>query len=135
MTLHAELTREIDEGPSGPQIAAFFDLDRTLLAGFSAAHFIREDVLAGRMSAKHFAQTLMAATLFQLRQIGFSGFVATEAQHVGRFRLHASGPFERAFEMRALDVLQMPFEVEAGAGLACGSAARCGHLRRRAPGP
>jgi len=31
----AELTREILEGPSGPEIAAFFDLDRTLLAGFS----------------------------------------------------------------------------------------------------
>ena len=37
MTLHGDLTREIDEGPSGPHIAAFFDLDRTLLAGFSAA--------------------------------------------------------------------------------------------------
>ena len=41
MTLHAELTREVDDGPSGPQIGAFFDLDRTLVAGFSAAHFIR----------------------------------------------------------------------------------------------
>jgi putative phosphoserine phosphatase/1-acylglycerol-3-phosphate O-acyltransferase len=77
MTLHADLTREIDEGPSGAHIAAFFDLDRTLLAGFSAAHFIREDVLAGRMSAKHFAQTMMSATLFQLRQVGFSGFVSS----------------------------------------------------------
>jgi putative phosphoserine phosphatase / 1-acylglycerol-3-phosphate O-acyltransferase len=82
MTLHAELTREVDEGPSGPHIAAFFDLDRTLLAGFSAAHFIREDVLAGRMSAKHFAQTLVAATLFQLRQIGFSGFVASTMERL-----------------------------------------------------
>jgi putative phosphoserine phosphatase/1-acylglycerol-3-phosphate O-acyltransferase len=82
MTLHADLTREIDEGPSGPHIAAFFDLDRTLLAGFSAAHFIREDVLAGRMSAKHFAQTMMAATLFQLRQIGFSGFVSSTMERL-----------------------------------------------------
>src|SRR3954468_10125055 len=82
MPLHAELTREVDEGASGPHIAAFFDLDRTLLAGFSAAHFIREDVLAGRMSAKHFAQTMMAATLFQLRQIGFSGFVASTMERL-----------------------------------------------------
>ena len=82
MTLHADLTREIDEGPSGPHIAAFFDLDRTLVAGFSAAHFIREDVLAGRMSAKHFAQTMLAAALFQLRQIGFSGFVASTMERL-----------------------------------------------------
>ncbi len=82
MTLHAELTREIEDGPSGSHIAAFFDLDRTLLAGFSAAHFIREDVLAGRMSAKHFAQTLLAATLFQLRQIGFSGFVGSTLERL-----------------------------------------------------
>ena len=82
MTLHGELTREVDEGAEGPHIAAFFDLDRTLLAGFSAAHFIREDVLAGRMSAKHFAQTMMAATLFQLRQIGFSGFVASTMERL-----------------------------------------------------
>ena len=82
MTLHAELTREIDEGPSGPHIAAFFDLDRTLLAGFSAAHFIREDVLAGRMSAKHFAQTMLVVALFQLRQIGFSGFVSSAMERL-----------------------------------------------------
>lgn len=82
MSLHADLTREIDDGPSGPHIAAFFDLDRTLLAGFSAAHFIREDVLAGRMSAKHLAQTLLAATLFQLRQIGFSGFVSSTMERL-----------------------------------------------------
>ncbi len=82
MTLHADLTREIDDGPSGPHIAAFFDLDRTLLAGFSAAHFIREDLLAGRMSARHFAQTMMAATLFQLRQIGFSGFVSSTMERL-----------------------------------------------------
>jgi len=82
MTLHAELTREIDEGPSGPHVAAFFDLDRTLVAGFSAAHFIREDVLAGRMSARHFAQTMLAATLFQMRQIEFSGFVTSTMERL-----------------------------------------------------
>ncbi len=82
MTLHAELTREIDEGPSGAHIGAFFDLDRTLVAGFSAAHFIREDVLAGRMSARHFTQTMVAAGLFRLRQIGFSGFVTSTMERL-----------------------------------------------------
>ena len=95
MTLHAELTREVDEGPSGPQIAAFFDLDRTLVAGFSAAHFIREDVRAGRMSAMQLTQTLAAAALFQLRQIGFSNFVAGTME---RLRDVAEEEFEKYAE-------------------------------------
>src|SRR6266566_3388649 len=36
MALHADLTREIDEGPAGPAVGAFFDVDGTLIAGFSA---------------------------------------------------------------------------------------------------
>ena len=46
--LHDKLTREIREGPSGPKIAAFFDVDRTLLAGFSAVSFMRERITSGR---------------------------------------------------------------------------------------
>ena len=30
------LVDEVETGPSGPQVAAFFDMDRTLLYGFSA---------------------------------------------------------------------------------------------------
>ena len=32
--------------------AAFFDLDRTLVAGFSAVEFVRDDFLQGRMSRR-----------------------------------------------------------------------------------
>ena len=39
MRLHQRLTEEIRQGPSGPKVGAFFDLDRTLLAGFSAGAF------------------------------------------------------------------------------------------------
>ena len=48
-SLHAELTREIRESPPGPKVGAFFDVDRTLLAGFSAVAFVREQLLSGRM--------------------------------------------------------------------------------------
>ena len=37
MTLYTSLTGAIDKGPAGPRIGAFFDLDRTLIAGFSAS--------------------------------------------------------------------------------------------------
>jgi hypothetical protein len=42
MALHAALTRHVRESTPGPKVAALFDLDHTLLAGFSAGAFIRE---------------------------------------------------------------------------------------------
>ena len=73
---HSELTREIEEGSSGPRIGAFFDLDRTLLAGFSASAFIRDGVVTGRMSALEFARTMLTAARFRLGHVGFSGLIA-----------------------------------------------------------
>ena len=46
MALHAALTREILSGPAGPKVGAFFDLDQTLLAGFSAGALLRERYLS-----------------------------------------------------------------------------------------
>ncbi len=77
MALHADIVREIDEGPAGPSVAAFFDLDRTLLAGFSATAFVWDDLVKGRMGAWELLDTLTVATRFQLQQIGFSGFVSS----------------------------------------------------------
>jgi len=71
-----DLTREILEGPSGPEIGAFFDVDRTLLAGFSVLEFIRDGITSGRMRAQDMLETAVAITQFQMSQIGFSAFVA-----------------------------------------------------------
>lgn len=76
MTLHASLTGAIDKGPAGPRIGAFFDLDRTLIAGFSAAAFVRELVRLGKIDALAMTQGIAAAARFSLGGIGFSGFVA-----------------------------------------------------------
>jgi len=79
MSVHANLTREVDEGPSGPRIGAFFDLDRTLIAGFSAMEFLRDRLLNGLVSPTDLAEAVATATRFQLGQIGFSAFVAGTA--------------------------------------------------------
>jgi len=71
-----ELTREILEGPSGPSIAAFFDVDRTLLAGFSVIEFFRDGIVSGRATMQDTFDTLVAIAQFQMSQIGFSAFVA-----------------------------------------------------------
>src|SRR6266850_3701133 len=95
MALHGELTREIEEAMPGPTVAAFFDLDRTLLAGYSAGAFIRDDVINRRMSGRELLRTLSAATLFQLGHLGFSGFIADT---VARFSGVAESDFEATAE-------------------------------------
>jgi len=91
MSVYGELTHEIDEGPAGGEIGAFFDLDRTLLAGYSAAEFVRDDLRAGRMGPVDLVRTLVAAAWFQLGHIGFSGFVANT---VARLRGMSEAEFE-----------------------------------------
>src|SRR6185369_3085366 len=71
----AEITREVEEGPEGPQVGAFFDLDRTLVAGFSVFTFLLDGLLTGRIGPSGVGQFMRAAASFQLGQRGFSSFV------------------------------------------------------------
>src|SRR5262249_52096576 len=67
--------REIDDGPAGSHIGAFFDLDRTLVAGFTIFTFLLDGVVSGRVGVAGVAQFLRAALAFQLGRQGFSAFV------------------------------------------------------------
>ena len=101
MSPPGELIAEVERGPSGPEIAAFFDLDRTLLAGFSATAFIRDDVMAGRMGVAELAHTLLAATRFQLGALGFSAFIASTAARLrGRSEAEFVANAEHVFQER-----------------------------------
>jgi putative phosphoserine phosphatase/1-acylglycerol-3-phosphate O-acyltransferase len=79
MTLHEQLTQEIRTGPTGPNVGAFFDLDQTLFAGFSAMAFTRDQIRSGRLSPKDLADSLRATLSFALGRTGFSTFVAATA--------------------------------------------------------
>lgn len=79
MALHAEITREIRNGPKGPRVAAFFDLDRTLLAGFSAVTIFRDRLLSGKMSPREFMALTLSSVSFSTGQTGFSGLIAATA--------------------------------------------------------
>lgn len=84
MTLHARLTQEIRSGPSGPKVGAFFDLDKTLLAGFSATAFFRERFVSGRMAPREIAESMLGGLAFALGRTGFSGLMsATTAAYRG----------------------------------------------------
>ena len=90
------LTREIDEGPEGPGVAAFFDLDRTLVAGFSAFAFVLDALVQGRVRAPHLLPTFVSALRFQMGQMGFSGLIGETA---GLLRGHSEAGV-RAFGER-----------------------------------
>lgn len=47
MSLFPALTHEVDVGPVGPEQVAFFDLDRTLVQGYSVLPFLAEGVTSG----------------------------------------------------------------------------------------
>ena len=82
--LHERLTREIREGPSGSKVGAFFDLDQTLLAGFSASAFMRERMLSGRTTPREVIDGLYGTLSFAAGRTGFSGLMsATTAAYRG----------------------------------------------------
>lgn len=80
MALHARLTKEIRQGPAGSKVGAFFDLDQTLLAGFSATSFVRERIVSGRMTPRDIAGTFYGALSFGLGRMGFSGLMSATTQ-------------------------------------------------------
>ena len=47
-----DITKEIDEGPPGPSVGAFFDLDRTLIAGFSVMPLLVDGLMSGRIGRR-----------------------------------------------------------------------------------
>ena len=79
MAQHARITREVEESPGGPSVGAFFDVDGTLIAGFSAVAFLRDRVSSGRMSLRDLIGTLLSTARFQVGRIGFSGLISATA--------------------------------------------------------
>ncbi|MBW2272948.1 MAG: HAD-IB family hydrolase [Deltaproteobacteria bacterium] len=71
MALRAELTRGITASPEGPKIGAFFDVDRTLLAGYSATAFFQDKLSSRELSFADFLQSTRAALRFGLEQTSF----------------------------------------------------------------
>ena len=52
MALHQELLAEVKESPASSRIAALFDFDGTIVSGFSALHFLREQLKRGDISPR-----------------------------------------------------------------------------------
>jgi putative phosphoserine phosphatase/1-acylglycerol-3-phosphate O-acyltransferase len=75
-----ELLRDIEDSPNGPRTAAIFDFDGTIIAGYSAVAFIREQIRRGDLSPREFVELMSAMTNFGLGNLGFSGMMMVNAQ-------------------------------------------------------
>ncbi len=80
MNVYSDLVREIEESPEGPQIGAFFDFDGTLIAGFSATVFLKEQIRRGDIGPYQLVELVSALTQFSLGTMGFSGLMTSAAQ-------------------------------------------------------
>ncbi|MEQ9143042.1 MAG: HAD-IB family hydrolase [Parvibaculaceae bacterium] len=82
MPTHRFLIDEVEAGPAGPQIAAFFDMDRTLLYGFSAQDLFVEQITSGELSVNGMVDQASQAVKFARGKIDFAELVTRSAKHL-----------------------------------------------------
>jgi putative phosphoserine phosphatase / 1-acylglycerol-3-phosphate O-acyltransferase len=75
-----QLVSDIHQAPEGPETLAVFDFDGTIIAGFSATAFIREQLRRGDLSPRDFVELMTAMTNFGMGNVGFSAMMAVNAQ-------------------------------------------------------
>ena len=80
MLPHQDVVAEVRDLPDGPQVGAFFDFDGTLISGFSAVSFIKEQVKRGHVSPREFVELAGGIASFGLGYMGFSGLMLASAQ-------------------------------------------------------
>ena len=80
MAVLKKLLQAIEESPPGPGVAAIFDYDGTLISGFSAPTFIREQLKRGDLKPREFLTLMNALASFGLGKLGFSAMMLVNAQ-------------------------------------------------------
>jgi putative phosphoserine phosphatase / 1-acylglycerol-3-phosphate O-acyltransferase len=76
------ITADILAGESGSHIGAFFDLDRTLIKGFSAKDFVKSRLLSGKAGAKEIVSQFAGVLTYATGNGNFAGMAALSAKGV-----------------------------------------------------
>ena len=77
-----KITLEILQGERGAHIGAFFDLDRTLINGFSAKNFVTSRLLSGRFSSQELISQFAGALSYAKDTGNFAKMAAISANGV-----------------------------------------------------
>lgn len=84
------IAKEVLQDEQGSHIGAFFDLDRTLIDGFSAQQFVQTRLLSGRATSQEIIAQLSGIIVYALGNRNFAALAATGTRGV-------SGIDERVF--------------------------------------
>ena len=76
------LLADIENSESGPEIAALFDFDGTIIAGYSATVFLQDSLTTGQLSPEELVELTRALTSFGMGNMGFSALMAVHAQYL-----------------------------------------------------
>ncbi|MBT8151600.1 MAG: HAD-IB family hydrolase [Gammaproteobacteria bacterium] len=77
---HEEVIRNIHKSPSGAHIAAIFDFDGTIIAGYSVTAMFKEQFKRGDIGLRELPEMLSTTGQMLTRKIGFSGLMAASAK-------------------------------------------------------
>lgn len=80
MDLYSKVTKEIDALPDGPHIGAFFDFDGTVIYGYSATTYLREQIKRGDIAPRQLMELTKTMAQFGMGNMGFSAMMTVASQ-------------------------------------------------------
>ena len=80
VTPPTDITQHVESMEAGPQVGAFFDFDGTLISGFSALVFLREQLRAGHISATDLVELVATMANLTLGRVDFPAAMALSVQ-------------------------------------------------------
>ena len=102
------LIENIAAAKPGPKTCAVFDFDGTIISGYSATAFLKDQIARGEIAPADLIQLTQAATRFGIGSLGFSALMAVHAQYLaGRSETDYIANSERLFR-RAIAKLIYP---------------------------
>jgi len=96
-----QLIAAIERSAPGPEVAAIFDFDGTIIAGYSATIFLQDSLTRGELSAQELVELTRALAGFGLGNMGFSALMAVHAQFLkGKSESEYMANSERLFRKK-----------------------------------
>jgi putative phosphoserine phosphatase/1-acylglycerol-3-phosphate O-acyltransferase len=80
MLPHQDVVAEILDLPDGPEIGAFFDFDGTIISGYSAIAFFKEQLKRGHMSPRDVVELMSVMASFGIGILGFPALMLAASQ-------------------------------------------------------
>ena len=80
MLSHQDVIAESLDLPDGPEIGAFFDFDGTIISGYSAIAFFKEQLKRGHMSPRDVVELISVMASFGIGILGFPALMLAASQ-------------------------------------------------------